>query len=93
MFWDTQVTSDLNNTARSALGPDGRFLVSPTHFNVSLYTHEAGKFWYGDLHDTDDFAALKTIAEDAKTTVYVLPDLGVEIDTPLIQQALMEVAV
>lgn len=96
MFWDSQVTLDLCQTAQHVLGPQGRFLEKPTHFNVSLYTHEAGKFWYGDIDNINDLPALQAIANDAGTVVFVIPEshLPEEGDTtPMHKHALMEIAV
>ena len=91
MFWDTIVMAEAVKLANEHIGPMGRYLEKPDHAAVGLYTQEAGKFWYGDL-DSRDKKGLQALATSMKETLYVIPELGDTDDSPLHEQAFMEIA-
>jgi len=88
MFWDTLVMAEAVKLAEEHVGPMGRYLEKPEHANVGLYTHQAGKFWYGDL--STDKTGLQALAKDMKETLYVIPELGNTDERQLFEQTLME---
>jgi len=90
MFWDTVVMAEAVKLAVEHVGPMGQYLEKPEYANVGLYTHEAGKFWYGDI-GLSSVRGLKEVAKAMKETVYVIPEMGISDDRPLHQQALTEV--
>jgi hypothetical protein len=50
MFWDTDAMKAAATVAEKFLGPVGRCVVgNPKFYDVRLYTHTAGLFWYGDI--------------------------------------------
>ena len=91
MFWDTISMAEAVKLAEKHVGPMGRYLEKPYHAAVGLYTHEAGKFWYGDLAESDK-KGLQALAKGMKETLYVIPELGVLDERPLHEQSLMEIA-
>ena len=77
-FWDTQVMAASVIAAEQHIGPMGRYQqdISDNRFySVGLYTHSAGKFWYGDLDMPSEAKGLGKLADELGETVYVLPDL------------------
>lgn len=94
MFFDTHATSAAGKHAEARLGGQGRYhSVSDSSFvGVSLYTHEIGKFWYGDIDLPTEREKLEAIAKDLKETLFILPDLGTADERPLHEQALLEIS-
>ena len=45
---------------------------SVCHFNANIVTINDGKVWYGDLDLTKDAEALKLVAKETNTIIYVL---------------------
>lgn len=93
MFFDTHATAVASKIAQEQFGEQGRYHpVSDSSFvGVSLYTHEIGKFWYGDIDLPAEQEKLEAIAKGMKETLYVLPDLGTGDERPLHEQALLEI--
>ena len=91
-FWDTVVMSEAIKLAEENVGPMGRFIEQPELANVGLYTHEAGRFWYGDLNPSTDKDGLQRLAQKMKETVYVIPDMGTLDNRPIHKQAIMDFA-
>lgn len=74
MFWDNYVMDAGVKLAERHLGSQGRFrsVKNNSHSNVALYTHLAGKFWYGDINIFEEKNALQRIARGMKETLYVI---------------------
>jgi len=90
MFWDTLVMAEAVKLAEERVGPMGRYLEKPEYASVGLYTHEAGKFWYGDIDTAQDAGKLDKLADELNETLYVIPDLSDQDSQPLHKQALRE---
>lgn len=95
MFFDTHATNVASKHAEARLGEQGRYHSVSGVFSfvgVSLYTHEIGKFWYGDIDLPAEQEKLEAIAKDLKETLFILPDLGTSDERPLHEQALLEIS-
>lgn len=94
MFFDTHATGVASKHAEARLGGQGRYhsVSNPSFVGISLYTHEIGKFWYGDIDLPAEQEKLEAIAKDLKETLFILPDLGIGDERPLHEQALLEIA-
>ncbi len=92
MFWDTQVVEEAAAQACERFGAQGRCVIShSTLVHVGLYTHTAGRFWYGDIDADQDAEKLLELARSLKATVFVIPDLTVHDSRPIHDRAYMEV--
>lgn len=76
MFWDTQAMMKARDFAEKNVGPNGQYLhgTDPKLMNVSLYTKNAGRFWYGDLDIYSDTDGLQKIANGLKEPVSIIPE-------------------
>ncbi len=93
MFWDTYVSTAGIKLAEKHLGPQGRFHQhSGSNTGVGLYTHLAGKFWYGDIRLPEEEEQLKKIANEMQETLYIIPDSDGMDDRPFYEQATHEVS-
>lgn len=45
------------------------------YFNANIFTEEQGKVWYGDLDLTLDTRALKKVAKQLNTKLYILREM------------------
>ena len=90
-FWDhVQSSADV---AVAQLGVQGKVLLTSDQrfLNVALYSHKAGKFWYGDLYIPADKSKIEEIAKELGVTVYVIPELMTDDVRPIADRALLEV--
>ncbi len=90
-FWD-----HIQSSAKVAvihLGLPGRIIsgTDQRFYDVALYSHKAGKFWYGDLELPADQEKLEEIAKGTGSTIYVIPDMMADDVRPLAERALLEV--
>jgi len=90
MFFDTLVMAEAVKLAHEYVGPMGQYLEKPEHASVALYTHNACKFWYGDLPDTT--LGLKEVAKGLGEILYVIPELSMSDDRLMHEQAVLEIA-
>ena len=96
MFWDLEVMTAGVKLATENLGQQGRIVAEPDNrefLNVSLYSRQAGRFWYGDVVWPAEEANVKKIAQGLKETIYVLPELSVQDTRNIESRALAEVRV
>lgn len=75
MFWQSEDVQPAVNVAVKMFGPQGNMETGKNVvYNVSIFTREFGKLWYGDLI-TDGLAdKLRMLSAAINMTVYVIDD-------------------
>jgi hypothetical protein len=75
MFWQAEDVQPAVNIAAKMFGQQGRMEVGRNViYNVSIFTREFGKLWYGDINTNGLAERLKTLSAAINMTVYVVDD-------------------
>lgn len=95
MFWDVQSQAVAAKSAETHLGTMGRYVESSNDkfFNVRLYSHQAGIFWYGDINWPTEKSLLEKVASELKETVFVVPEADSSDARPFSRQAIAQTEV
>jgi len=92
MFWNDDLITTLSETAVEHLGPQGRYLEKANSVVlISLYSNEAGKFWYGDLDLDADRDSLSKIFRKVSEPIFVLPDMSAYDERSIAEMSLMKI--
>lgn len=81
MFFMVSETNAAQEAITAILGPVGRMVdmlaelqKAPPMLNVSLWTKELGKIWYGDIKNVTELQNLKPVARQLKESIFVIPE-------------------